>query len=104
MLDFAKPLFFIVSVGLFFLVVVVRYFLVAGLFHTWFYNIKKDKWINRRLSKKTVNKKQFYTEIKWSLITSLIFALAGSFTALMWQNGYTKIYVDVHSYPLWYLP
>ncbi len=89
---------------LMFLVVIGRYILISGLFHLWFCIWKKDKWTNRSLSKKKIDKKQFYTEIKWSVITSLIFAVAGSFTTLLWQKGYTCLYLDVNKYPLWYLP
>jgi lathosterol oxidase len=87
-----------------FLVVIGRYILIAGLFHLWFCIWKKDKWTNRSLSKKKIDQKQFNTEIKWSVITSLIFAVAGSFTALLWQKGYTRLYIDTHRFALWYLP
>ena len=87
-----------------FLVIIGRYILIAGLFHLWFYILKKDKWINRSLSKKKIDKKQFNTEIRWSVITSLIFAVAGSFTALLWQKGYTRLYINTDNYALWYLP
>jgi Delta7-sterol 5-desaturase len=87
-----------------FLVVMGRYILIAGLFHLWFCIWKKDKWTNRSLSKKKIDQKQFNTEIKWSVITSLIFAVAGSFTALLWQKGYTRLYVDTDKSALWYLP
>ena len=87
-----------------FLVIIGRYILIAGLFHLWFYNLKKDKLTNRSLSKKKIDKKQFHTEIKWSVITSLIFAVAGSFTALLWQKGYTRLYVNIDNYALSYLP
>lgn len=89
---------------LLFVVIVGRYFLISGVFHLWFNVWKKDKWSARSLSKKITGKKQFYTEVKWSVLTSVIFAAAGSFTAFLWQKGYTRIYLDVHQYPLWYLP
>ncbi len=102
--DFSNPVIFGVITILMFLVVAGRYLLIAGLFHLWFYIIKKDKWAARSLSKKAADKKQFYTEVKWSVFTSLIFAVAGSITALLWQKGDTSLYVDIHDYPLWYLP
>jgi sterol desaturase/sphingolipid hydroxylase (fatty acid hydroxylase superfamily) len=87
-----------------FLIVVGRYFLIAGIFHVWFYSLRKDKWKSRNLGKKNFGKSQFYTEVKWSLLTSLIFAFAGTVTAILWQKGYTALYTNVHDYPLWYLP
>lgn len=38
------------------------------------------------------------------MLTSFIFALAGSFSAFIWQKGYTLLYTDIDKYPLWYLP
>ncbi|WP_018617369.1 sterol desaturase family protein [Segetibacter koreensis] len=87
-----------------FLIIISRYFLIAGMFHLWFYVWKKDKWVKRSLSRKVTDKKQFYTEVKWSMVTSIIFAVAASFTFVLWQKGYTRLYVDVNKYSLWYLP
>lgn len=102
--DFSNPTIFFLATLIMFLVVVGRYFLIAGFFHVWFYLYKKEKWKNRRLSAKTTNKKQFLTEVKWSAITSVIFAFAGSLTAFLWQKGYTQIYLSGNEYPLWYMP
>jgi Delta7-sterol 5-desaturase len=102
--DFSIPVNFILLTAAMFLIVAGRYFLIAGIFHVWFYMFKKDRWQQRRLGKKDLDKKQFYTEVKWSIITSMLFALAGAFTTILWQKGYTKLYLDVHEYPLWYLP
>jgi sterol desaturase/sphingolipid hydroxylase (fatty acid hydroxylase superfamily) len=87
-----------------FFVVAGRYFLIAAIFHFGFFVVGKNKWTNRRLGKKSLEKKQFYNEVKWSLITSLIFAVAGAITMVLWQKGLTRIYIDVHQYSLWYLP
>jgi len=102
--DFSNPpTFLLVTLGMF-IVVVGRYFLIAGIFHAWFYGLRKDQWKSRNLGKKKFDKKQFYSEVKWSLITSLIFAFAGTITAILWQRGYTKLYTNLFDYPLWYLP
>ena len=103
-MDLSNPFTFLTITLLMFLVVLGRYILIAGLFHFWFCIWKKDKWTNRSLSKKKIDQKQFNTEIKWSVITSLIFAVAGSFTALLWQKGYTRLYIDTDKYALWYMP
>lgn len=101
--DLLNPLNFLIITLLMFLVVVGRYFLIAGFFHLWFYSTK-DKWLKRSLGKKVPDKKQFYTEVKWSMFTSFIFAFAGSVTAVMWQHGYTRLYIHIKEYGLWYLP
>jgi sterol desaturase/sphingolipid hydroxylase (fatty acid hydroxylase superfamily) len=43
-------------------------------------------------------------EIIWSGITSLIFSIAGVCMLILWQKGYTRLYVNINDYPLWYLP
>lgn len=103
-MDISNPPIFFAIVLLMFFVVAGRYIVIAVLFHLWFYVWKKNSWSNRSLSKKVIDKKQFYKEIKWSVLTSLIFAFAGSFTALLWQKGYTRLYFDINKYGLWYLP
>jgi hypothetical protein len=80
--DFTEPGVFLLLTTILFIIVVSRYFLIAGIFQLWFYIWKKEKWIHRRLGKKEVDKNQYYREIKWSMITSLIFALAGSVTMM----------------------
>lgn len=89
---------------LLFAIIVGRYFLIAGIFQIWFYSFRKDKWSAFRLSKETVDKKQFLTEVKWSLITSIIFALVGTITFYLWLNGNTQLYSNLNQYSLWYLP
>ncbi|MDB5248979.1 MAG: sterol desaturase [Segetibacter sp.] len=102
--DLLNPVNFFAITLLMFLVVVGRYFLIAAFFHLWFYVWAKDKWFNRRLGKKAVDIKQFNTEVKWSVFTSLIFAFAGSATAVLWQKGHTRMYADINEYGFWYLP
>ena len=102
--DFTDPIIFFLLTGIIFLVVIGRYFLIAGFFQLWFYRWRKHIWAHKWLGKKIVEKKQFYTEVKWSLITAFIFAVAGSITAIVWQKGFTKLYINVNDYPLWYLP
>lgn len=102
--DFSIPINFAGLIAGMFIVISGRYFLIAGLFHTWFYAWKKEVWKNRALGKKTVDKKQFYTEVKWSLVTAFIFAIAGAITALLWQKGYTRLYTNVKDFSIWWLP
>lgn len=86
------------------MIVIGRYFIIAGFFQLWFYKWQKEKWAKRWLGKKVVDKKQFISEVKWSLITAGIFAIAGTLTAIVWQKGYTKLYSDIDQYGLLYLP
>jgi lathosterol oxidase len=87
-----------------FIVVMGRYLLIAGVFQLLFYRWKKEKWMNRRLATKLVDRKQFIRELKWSGVTAFIFSVAGTFTGILWQKGYTRLYTSADAYGLWYLP
>ncbi|MEH3102852.1 MAG: sterol desaturase family protein [Sphingomonas phyllosphaerae] len=48
---------------------------------------------------------QIRREILWSLASAGIYGVPAGIIAWGWQNrGWTRIYADVHAFPLWYLP
>lgn len=102
--NLSDPLWFILCVVLFFAVIMGRYFLIAGLFYGIFYIWFRQKWQQRKLGKKAYKPKQFRKEVSWSMITALIFSVAGAGTVWLWQAGYTKVYLDINAYGWWWLP
>lgn len=102
--DFTQPLWFALATLVIFMVVIGRYLLVAGLFHAVFYLWFPQRWQERKISQKAYKPGQFRREVKWSMITAGLFALAGSITVVLWQLGYTKVYTDWTAYPLWWAP
>jgi len=49
--------------------------------------------------------KQIRREIAWSLASAAIYGIPAGVVAWGWQNrGWTRIYGDLHAFPLWYLP
>jgi sterol desaturase/sphingolipid hydroxylase (fatty acid hydroxylase superfamily) len=49
--------------------------------------------------------KQIGREIRWSLLSGIVYGAPAGLVAWGWQNrGWTRIYADVHAFPLWYLP
>ena len=98
------PYWFLLATVVFFAVITGRYFLVAGLFHLFIFTSSKEKWKQRKLGKKPFPRQQFRTEVKWSMITALLFSVAGAITVLLWQQGYTRVYLNVSDYGWWYLP
>jgi Delta7-sterol 5-desaturase len=102
--DFSQPLWFLALTAVVFAIVVGRYFLIAGLFHLAFYRWQPKRWEQRKISTKAYKKDQFRKEVQWSMITALLFAVAGAAMGVLWQKGYTRIYTDVAEYPLWWLP
>ena len=48
---------------------------------------------------------QVRREIGWSLLSAAIYGVPAGIVAWGWrERGWTRIYDDVHQYPLWYLP
>ncbi len=93
---------FLICTAIFFVAVFLRYLLAAGVFYLYYYRIKKDKY--QRLSKRKLRRKQLRNEIYWSSWASAIFAIFGTLTYWLWQEGYTAIYFNPYSYGIWYLP
>ena len=102
--DFSSLLGFLGAVVVIFLVIIGRYFLIAGSFYLFFHRWKGERFRGNKINERDYKKDQFRKEVRWSMITTGIFAVAGALTALLWQKGYTKIYLDVNEYPLWWLP
>ncbi len=102
--DFSSPLWVLILTLGFFMVITGRYFLVAGIFYLIFYAWFPERWEQRKLNKKKYKPGQLKTEIKWSVITGLLFAVSGTATVILWQKGFTKVYTDIYQYGLWYLP
>jgi len=80
--------------------IVLRYFLVAGLFHYW----TQKKNVGIKLHSEKTHPSQIQNEIRYSLLTSLVFAVAGVWVLDLWQNGKTAIYLDWNRYGYFYLP
>lgn len=48
---------------------------------------------------------QIAREIRWSLASALIYGVPAGVVAWGWQqHGWTRIYTDIHAWPLWYAP
>ncbi len=102
--DFTSNYWLVFLTLLFFILITGRYFLIAGIFYFIFYVWFPSKWKRRKINKQEYKKGQFKKEIKWSLITSLLFSIAGTTTVILWQKGYTKVYTKIDLYGSWYLP
>lgn len=83
------------------LVVFLRYVFVSGLFYGLFYIFFKEQFWHRKISQRLRPKGQHWEEIKWSALTSIIFALSGVVLVWMYQMGYTAIYQG-QEYAIWY--
>ena len=102
--DFSQPLWFLIITAVLFLIITGRYFIVAGLFYLVFYIWFFERWALRKINSKNYKKTQFRIEVMWSMVTALIFSIAGAVTVILWQKGYTKVYTNIADYGWWYLP
>ena len=95
---------FLLMTAVIFVIVVVRYFIAAGIFHLVFYRGDHGKWHSRKVNHRDYKKGQFQKEMQWSLVSSLIFAVAGSLTVWLWQEGRTQIYEHLGWFDIIYVP
>ena len=83
--------------------VVFRYFLMIAPFYYIFYVLKPAWTKARQIYPELPSKTEQWFEIKWSLWTSLIFAAAGVLMGVLWELGWTQIYLKFDQYGYWYL-
>ena len=102
--DFTTPAWLLILTLIFFIIITGRYFLFAGFFYLIFYVWFPSTWKTRKINSKSYTPGQFKTEVKWSMVTALLFSIAGTVTMILWQKGYTRVYTDVKIYGWWYLP
>jgi sterol desaturase/sphingolipid hydroxylase (fatty acid hydroxylase superfamily) len=102
--DFTSAYGFFLLTLVLFIIITFRYFLVAGMFYLIFYVWFGKKYEVKKINKKDYKRGQFSNEIKYSLISSLLFAIAGTLTVILWQKGFTKVYTTYDLYGWWYLP
>ncbi len=96
--DLSRPFYFFAAVGVIFLFIIFRYFLMAGLFWFIFYSWRPESVRGRQIYKELPDMSLQKFEIKWSLMTSFIFAISGVILGLIWQLGWTQIYLKMDQY------
>lgn len=80
----------------------IRYFFFAGIAYLIFYVWKKKNWIRYKIQKQMPTQKAVNTEVVYSLITMVIFAIV-IYTLMFTQvRYYTKIYTDIHDHSILY--
>ncbi|MPR36811.1 sterol desaturase family protein [Salmonirosea aquatica] len=102
-IDFTDlPTFLLTSLFIF-LGIFGRYVGTALLFDVLVNRFFKEHFVSREVQLRPRRARQNWVEIGWSLITSLLFALAGTLLLVAWQKGYTRVYLDWNAYPrLWF--
>lgn len=103
-LDFTDPVTFLISLILIFVIVFLRYVILSGTYHWLFFKIYKRKFKKRILHTPRNSSKQIKRELVLSSYSALIFSVMGMILLVLWQLGFTKIYSDLDTFPLWYIP
>jgi lathosterol oxidase len=81
----------------------LRYLAIAGLFYWALWRVGGNVIPARKLTDIRPPRKLILSEIRWSLISSLIYALPGAIVIMAWNAGHTAIYTDVAEYGWLYL-
>lgn len=98
-----EPSHFLAALGIVLFFVVFRYFLMVTPFHFIFYVLRPSWTHPRQIYPQLPGKKEQLFELKWSLITSVVFAFAGVLLGLLWELGWTRIYLRFDEYGWFYL-
>ncbi len=76
----------------------LRYFIVAGIFFWIFYVLKGKDWQFVKIQPKFPKNQLYWQEIKYSLLTMVIFACMGMFTYWLKIKGFTQVYDKVEDF------
>lgn len=83
------------SVGI---IATLRYFIFAGILYFLFYIWKRTDWHHIKIQTKFPKPADISREIKYSLLTMLIFAFVGTGLFVLRKNGYTLMYLNISDY------
>ena len=85
-------------------IIVARYFAIAGFFYWALWREKGSVIPARKLTRNRPPRRLILSEIRWSLIASVIYALPGALVITAWNRGGTLIYADVAEFGWAYIP
>ena len=86
-------------------IVALRYLAVSGLFAWSSKRIRPDVYRPADPGKAKRLARQVRREIGWSLLSAILYGIPAGIAAHLWiTRGWTRIYGDVHDWPLWWLP
>ena len=80
----------------------VRYFLVAGSAYLIFWKFFFVKFQHKFLYEQRPEKKHMIREVKFSVLTTLIFMLPSTILYNLKPYGISRLYFEISDYPLWW--
>ena len=84
------------------LIIGARYLLVAG--GVWWLLWGRTNDLGCRLNRDRPSRRLMLHEVRYSLLSTPIYALPAAIALEAWKVGGTKLYLDPGAYPLWWLP
>jgi sterol desaturase/sphingolipid hydroxylase (fatty acid hydroxylase superfamily) len=84
-----------ITTGVLYVIILVRYFAIAGLFYWLLWGRAPEKVHARKLTDIVPAPRVMRHEIKWSAISSIIYAIPGAIMLEAWKHGGTAMYTDV---------
>jgi sterol desaturase/sphingolipid hydroxylase (fatty acid hydroxylase superfamily) len=87
----------------FFGIILLRYFLVAGITYGFFYAPCSQSFVNHKLKHHSPSWRIIGHDIKLSVLSAAVFALAAALILSAYHQGFTCLYIDPQHYGLWYL-
>lgn len=91
---------FVISLAI---VIFARYLLISTLYQYSIHKIYKNSERFLKRIQLLTKSSQVRREIRWAILSSLIFSFLGALSLLTYQNGITMIYTDIREYSLAYL-
>jgi len=79
-------------------IIVARYLAIAGFFYWALWKRPGNLLHARKLTSIVPPARLICSEIRWSVIASVIYAIPGAIVIEAWKNGQTAIYMDVSEY------
>lgn len=103
MIEFLSPIGPVIKAMIAFTMLSLRYFMIAGLAYLFFYVIRNRQWFYRKIQQKFPGRKKIRHEIKYSLLTFIIFSSMIVILGYFFNLGYTTVYTDISEHGIVYL-
>ena len=94
---------FAITGGILTVIIVARYFAIAGFFYWVLWKSPSNPLRARKLTKIVPPGWLIRSEIRWSAIASLIYAIPGAIVIEAWKGGQTALYLNVADHGWAYL-
>ena len=91
-------------VGFFLFILVLGYLLPAGYFYYAYWVRQSEHTRQLRIQQREPTRGQIRREIRMSVVAIMVFAVMATGVFQLYKGGKTAIYLNIHDYPLWYLP